>query len=408
MIRMARRPLEGIKVVDFSNFVAAPTCARLLGDMGASVIKVETLEGCPWRKMLPTFFLEDDELHNPVGDMYNANKRGIALDLKTEKGMDAFHRLLADADVLVTNTRAQSLVKLGLDYETLHQKYPRLIYAFLAGYGEKGPRRNDPAYDAVAFWADTGFLADMPKKGEYPLSSPSAMGDVTTGTTLFGGVAAALYNRTITGEGEKVVVSLYGTGIWVNGTLIVTNQPAFGNRYPKERYTSSPTGSPYLCSDGEWLMLAITQHERFAKALFTALGREDLIGDERFDTTAHVAQNRPALIRIYEEAFAQRPADEWVQILGSQGLAVTKLAHMTDVATSEQALANGFMFENTYKGGKKSMVVGCPIQFPGLGPAPYENAPLVGEHTVQVLQELGYTETEIQQMLDEKAAKQHE
>ena len=173
-------PLSGIKVIELAAFVAAPTVGRLMADMGADVIKVESPAGDGWRatgiSYLPKRFNEDE---NPVFDIYNNGKKFVCLDLKAPEGIEALHKLLADADVFLTNTRPRSLAKLGLDYETLSQKYPQLIYAHVLGYGEKGPEKDTPAFDTTAFWSRGGFLRDLAPDGPdyFPVNAPSGVGD---------------------------------------------------------------------------------------------------------------------------------------------------------------------------------------------------------------------------------------
>ena len=181
------RPLEGIKVVELATFVAAPSCARLLADLGANVIKVEHPNGDTWRltgkSYIPKRFCDEE---NPVFDIYNSGKRHIALNLKSTEGMQAFHKLLAEADVFITNTRLPALSRLGIAYEDLKDRYPALIYAAVLGYGEKGPDSAKPAFDTTAFWSRSGFLRDLAVDGEsyMPVSPPFGVGDTVTGMFL--------------------------------------------------------------------------------------------------------------------------------------------------------------------------------------------------------------------------------
>ena len=188
------KPLEGIKVVELANYVAAPVIGRILADLGADVTKIEGKGGDTWRMTAGNLTrTEQDEL--PVFDIFNVGKKSITLNLKDPKGKEVFFKLLEDADVLITNTRHQSLVKLGVDYDSIKERFPRLIYATLTGYGYEGPDCNAPGFDNIAFWSRSGFSADMTidGPGSYPVNSRMAMGDTLAGTTLFGGVMTALY-----------------------------------------------------------------------------------------------------------------------------------------------------------------------------------------------------------------------
>jgi len=242
------KPLAGIKVVEMSTFVAGPVTARLLADLGAEVIKVERPEGDGWRLTgvgyNPNRFSKDE---NPVFDIYNTGKKHIALNLKTPAGMEAFHRLLAQADVFVTNTRPKALQRLGISYEDLKDKYPGLVYGILLGYGEEGPDAAMQAFDTSAYWARGGFLRDLAvDNGEdyVPVQPPFSVGDTVTGYMLMGQICAALCRKKDTGLGDYVRAGLYHNGIFTMGTMAIITQPPFGREYPAPRYRhSAPSGS---------------------------------------------------------------------------------------------------------------------------------------------------------------------
>jgi len=221
------KPLSGIRVLEFSTFVAAPVCARMMADLGAEVIKVERPEGDPWRITGVSYISSRfSDRQNPVFDIYNSGKKHVALNLKTPEGMEAFHKLLENSDVLITNTRPKALHKLGLDYEDLKERYPKLIYAILLGYGEKGPDKDMPAFDTSAFWARGGFLRDMSLAGEHynPVEPPSSMGDTVSGYLLLAEVCAALYRRSQTGLGDCVRSGLLHNSIFTMGTMNIITQ----------------------------------------------------------------------------------------------------------------------------------------------------------------------------------------
>ena len=187
------KPLEGIRVIEMANYVAAPIVGRMLADMGAEVIKIEGRGGDAWRNTSASHTQTGwDE--NPLFDLFNVGKKSLSLNMKTPEGKKIFFELLEKADVLITNTRQQSLVKLGVDYDSLKDRFPRLIYATLTGYGYEGPDCNAPGFDNIAFWSRPGFSADMTIEGpgSYPVNSRYAMGDTISGTTLFGGIMTAL------------------------------------------------------------------------------------------------------------------------------------------------------------------------------------------------------------------------
>mgnify|MGYP003325234163 CR=1 FL=1 len=233
------KPLEGLKVIELADYVSAPVCARILADMGAEGIKIERVGGNTWRgegpKCCPTRFCETE---NPVFDIYNTGKKCIVLDLKTQEGLDICKKLLASADIFVTNNRIKALQRMGLDYDSIKSEFPKLIYAIGLGYGEKGPDADTPAFDHTAFWARTGFLLDCGCDCEnyMPVLPPGAMGDTFTGMTLVSEILAALLNRSKTGKGDYVKSSLFHNGIFANGEMQIITQRPFGDTtYPKTR-----------------------------------------------------------------------------------------------------------------------------------------------------------------------------
>ena len=210
------KPLEGVKVVELSFMMAGPSCCRYLADWGAEVIKVEKKTGDTFRFYPPTMGMPATQDCNPLYDDLNAGKRCISLDITKPDGMAAFHKLLAQADVFVTNNRQKALDKNGLDYDTLKEKYPGLIMAQVTSYGRKGPRRNDPGQDTISFWVSSGFNADMMVETDnsYPVFGSNGAGDFITGLGLAYAVVCALYKKKETGLGDYVENSLYGMGLW--------------------------------------------------------------------------------------------------------------------------------------------------------------------------------------------------
>jgi len=230
------KPLSGIKVVELADYVSAPVCARILADMGAEVIKIERNTGNAWRESgkasCPWKFTDEE---NPGYDINNTGKKHIVLNWKTAEGLSLCHQLREGADVFVTNMGVQALQRLGLDYESIKDRYPRLIYAIGLGFGEKGPDANAPAFDHSAYWARTGFLLDMaPLSDDYhPVFPPSSMGDNFTGMTLVAEVCSALFNRTKTNKGDYVRSSLFHNGIFVMGAMQIATQGENGSVFPR-------------------------------------------------------------------------------------------------------------------------------------------------------------------------------
>ncbi len=387
--------LSGVKVIDLSTFVAAPTCSRLMADLGADVIKVEPPAGDPIRTSASIFEVPATPDENPIWEIYNANKRGVSLNLRESAGMKIMHRLLAEADVFVTNNRTKALEKMGLDYDSLKKQYPRLIFAHVLGYGEYGPLRDQPGFDSVAFWTKSGFLGDIVKEGEYPITSPYAFGDVATGTALFGGVCAALLRQAKTGKGEKVIISLYGSGIWFNGTLITTAQECYGTAFPKKRSAGVPVASPYRCRDGVWLMPTILEYERFFRPFCKVLGVEFLVEDERYKDLPSMMKNTGYAIDVFEKAFAKLDSADILKGMRGADITIEIISHFKDVTAEEQAWANDYLYEFTFGNGNKAVLPCIPIQTPENGKNEYKKAPSIGQHNEEVLIQFGFTQDEI-------------
>jgi len=401
------KPLSGYRVVELSSYIAAASCSRILAEWGADVIKVESTSGDAFRYFGPTMSTPANDEENPFWDVLNSNKRGVALNLKAPEGKKIFYELLEKADVFLTNIRPEALVKLKLDYENLKNKYPRLIYALLTGFGEKGPDAALPGFDVVAFWARSGFLVDLVKPDEYPLYSPAGFGDMTVGGTLFGGICAALLNRQKTGRGDKVSIALYGSAIWFAGVVITSTQERYGNKYPKTRLEGNPLAIPYRCKDGEWIMLSVLEIERYWPAFCEALGREELLTEERFKSRQNILDHRSELIPILEETFASKDRDEWVKILKEADIVHARLQHFRDIPKDEQAWANDFVYEKTFANGEKAILPSTPIRFHEGGPPLRQRGPLLGEHTREVLKELGYSSEQIEEMNSNNIIKTH-
>ena len=396
------KPLKGVKVVDLTYFVAGPGTARILADMGADVIKVEPSWGDPGRLTGQSLKIPVvDEKANPFYTTYNANKRGIALDLKSDKGMSILHRLLKDADVFLTSYRTKALVKLGLDYDSLHEKYPQIVWAQVNGFGDNGPAKDNPGFDTVAFWARSGAMSDNAERGT-TINPAIGFGDASTSCSLAAGILGALYEQAKTGVGKKVMVSLFGQAIWAMSAIIPAAQ--YGDEYPKTRKNAvSPVINSYQCKDGKWIFLSILEHERYIDILFKALGREDLIGYEDFATTLKAKENAVELISVLDKEFLKLTQDEADQLLTDNDIAHERIQTASDIVKDAQALENNYVVPFENRDGSKTYLSMPPIKFNSVEGIEVKDAPLVGEHNIEVLKELGYSDDEIKQFAEEGA-----
>jgi len=397
------RPLEGVRVVELTTHVAAPSCGRLIADWGADVIKVESLKGDDLRSFGVTYGMTATEDENPFYDQLNCNKRDIALNIKTKEGKEILYKLLATADVFLTNNRHQALVRNGLDYASLKERFPRLIFATITGYGDYGPDKDRPGMDTAAFWGRSGFLTDLTIASDtsQPVAIPSGMGDLIASGQLFAGIACALYSREKTGVGDAVTISLYGTAAWVLNCMTVATQPPYNRKYPRTRLQTSPT--PYKTKDGEWIIPSIlVGFDKNFPALCNSLGLTELLEDDRYNVKSSFAkpENLAKFIEMAEEKFATKTAEEWVPILNENGANYSVLGHMKDILFDEQAIVNGFVGDMKMRSGNTCRITNPPLRTANKETIEVVQAPKLGQHTLEIMQELGYSEEAVRELCE--------
>lgn len=401
------KPLAGIRVVELSTFVAAPVCARLLADLGADVIKVERPEGDAWRVTGISYMpLRYSDAENPVFDIYNSGKRHLSLNLKSEEGMAAFHRLLSTADVFITNTRPAALKRLKLSYEDLKILYPRLVYGMVLGYGENGPDAEAPAFDTSAFWARSGFLRDQSLRQENyaPVQAPFSMGDTVTGYLLMGEICAALFRRERTGQGDLVRSGLFHNSIFTMGTMAIISQKPHGRNFPENRPGWGAPGGDYLCADGEWVFLS-GYSSAIYPLVYKLLDLEYLAQDPRFSDSAGRRENREAYYQIIRDAFLEKPSTYWLEKAKELDLPLTQMGHYSDLTEDPQAWANDYLEHVTFRNGRTNIMPRSPIEMESVGKLTTQTAPAIGADTQAILTELGYSPEQIKVMTDSGAAK---
>lgn len=373
-------PLEGLRVVELATYVAAPTCGKLLADLGAQVIKVEAPQGDAWR-----YSLSNDPNHNPRFDLCNGGKKSVVLDLKTDGDRRALETLIAGADIFLTNTRPKSLHRLGLSHDALRERYPSLIYAAITGYGEQGPEADLPGFDTVAYWARSGFMTDMSiSTGQnYPVDTPVGVGDSITGMALYASILAALLQRQQTGLGDYVTVSLFNMGIWAAGGSIILSQYP-GVTFPRTREQCFPESAAYRCADGEWVQLCIMEFDRYGPALFRALGYPDLLKDPRYASLEKRMNYNGELVALAEKAFRKKTAEQWVEELSALDIVCCRMPHFSDVPNSRQAWANGYLERLEYPDGRNFCIPCSPIRLGSRGVCHLSPAPALGADTEMI------------------------
>lgn len=399
-------PLSGVKVVELCEWVAAPATVRVLSEMGAEIMKVEPLHGDAQRTQGPGFGCDQTDTEDPTIDLNNTNKNWLALNLKSEEGAEAMQKLLSQADVFVNNLRDKALVKLGLDYATLHEKYPQLIWAQMRGYGEHGAEADTPGFDAVC-WAARGGVANVFREdGESPAIPPQAFGDYNAASIMAGGILAALFNRTRTGEGDKVTCNLYGAAIWGGNIGVMATQ--FGAPYPKSRkHVPNPFNNTYRTKDDKWMLICMPQYDKYYRMMMEITGNEEHADDP--DTlnlpSLKASGKQPEVISWLEKSFATKDFAEWDEILREHEVPHQKCFRYTDIIADEEAYDNDSLRWVEYKAfGKKALPM-SPLRFEKYGDPPIVLSKPIGYHTAEVLGNLGYTEEQIRAMDESGAVK---
>jgi len=395
--------LKGLKVVDFSAYIAGPGAAAILCDWGAEVIKVERPGGDNMRHVFQD--LANDLGSNPTFDLDNRGKRGIVLDITKPEGRDALAKLAAGADVFLTNVRPVSLRRYGLDDKTLRAANPRLVYAVITGYGLEGPDAHLPGFDVTAFWARSGIGYMTAPKGAEPFLRTSGMGDHTTSLATVSAILAALYERERTGEGRLVQTSLLASGVYLMGSDMAV-QLKFG-RLASVRARGNPINAVanyYQSSDGRWFVHNPRGGSGGWEAFMKVAGRPDLIDDARFAGGKARRQNARELCAELDAAFAALPFEEIARRLDAADLVWAPLQTPADVAADAQVAAAGAFIQVEDGHGGTYRSPAAPARFPGADVDRRPPAPKLGEHTRAVLGELGYGDGEIDAMFASGAA----
>lgn len=384
----------GLKVLDCASFIAAPAAATVLSDFGAEVIKIEPPgSGDPYRN-LPNLPGYPHSEHNYAWLLEARNKRSLALDLGKPEARAVLHRLVAEADVFITNFPPPVRERLAVTYAELAPLNERLIYASFTGYGEKGEEANKPGFDSNAYWARSGLM-DLVRADEKttPARSVAGMGDHPCAMALYSAIVTALYKREKTGRGSLVRSNLMANGVWASGVLAQAKLcgARFEERRPRERALNAVTNH-YKCRDGRWIILSLLNEERQWPVLTKCLGREDLIADPRFVTKAERHARSLELIGIFDQVFASKDLAQWRQILDGNGLVFGVVGILDDIPTDRQMIENDVLvpFE-----GDGLLTINSPIWIDGSDKQKPRHPPKIGQHSDEVLREVGFDAAEI-------------
>jgi crotonobetainyl-CoA:carnitine CoA-transferase CaiB-like acyl-CoA transferase len=395
-------PLDGFRVVELGMWVAGPAAAGILGDWGAEVVKIEPPDGDPFRALMSALGVDGT---NPPFELDNRNKRSIALQLGHPDGRRIAAELIDGADVFVTNARPSALERAELDHARVSARNPRLVYAHLTGYGIEGDDRDRAAYDVGAFWSRAGVAASLTPEGSDLPYQRGGMGDHMAGMATAGAIAAALLARERTGEGQLVTTSLLRTGLYMMGWDI---SMALQMGVPTVPMTvaapPNPLISAYTASDGRRFWMLGLQAGRHWPDVLRAIDRPDWADDERFATIRDRGRNSAELVREMQAIFATRTLDEWGTIFDREDVWWAPVQHAHETIDDPQVHAAGGIVEvPAADGGEPVRVVASPADFAGTPAGPRSQSPEHGQHTEEVLLELGYDWDAIIRLKDDGA-----
>jgi crotonobetainyl-CoA:carnitine CoA-transferase CaiB-like acyl-CoA transferase len=397
--------LQGIRVIQTATVLAGPMAARLLGDWGAEVIRVERPRGGDVSRQLARAMVGGGPIPadvDYVSENINRNKKSMTLDLAGDRGQGILHRLLARADVLVSNFRPRELRKFALDYATLSRLNPRLVVANLSGYGSKGPDRDLPGYEGVSFFSRSGIMHTLQMPGMAPPQYPIGMGDFSTGLALAYGIVLALFSRERTGVGQEVEASLFNTGVFVLSNDVAGALISGLDRQKVAREdVVNPLAGFYQTQDGRWVRLGIIQPDLYWSRLCRALGREDLEHDPRFAAFEARLDHHDALFEILVSVFKTKNFVEWKTRLTEAGLPWGPVQNLTELVTDAQTRANDMFPPMQHPEHGRIEVVNNPIRLGKTPLAPPQASAPLGRHTEEVLLEHGYTRDEIARFREE-------
>jgi len=387
---------DGLKVLDVASFIAGPVASTIMADFGADVIKIEAPGGDPYRRFdrgpgMPRVDFDYAWLAD------NRSKRGICLDLKRDEGQAILHRMVEWADVFVTNFPLPVRETLKLRYEDLKPLNERLIYASVTAYGEEGPEAGRTGFDSTALWARSGLMHQLRTAPDLaPTRSTPGMGDHPTGTALFAAIAMALYHRERTGEGQHVSTSLVANGAWWN-TVYLQGALAGAEIPPRPHRDEwfNALANHYQSRDDRWFMLALINEAKQAGPLFQAVGRPEILEDERFGTAEARRDNAVALIRILDEIFRQKDWDEWRPLFEAHGITYGIVNRPDDVPHDPTFVDAGAVIPVGDAGSPVTRTIGSPVFMRGQDKVPPKLPPAIGQHNREVLAALGYSDAEI-------------
>ncbi|MEE2777138.1 MAG: CaiB/BaiF CoA-transferase family protein [Acidobacteriota bacterium] len=386
----------GLRVIDVASYIAAPTAAMILGDLGSDVIKIEPVgDGDPYRAIHDTPALPQSGTdHCWITD--SRSKRSLTLNLKADEGRAIMLKLVAGCDVFITNQPFPVRGRLRLGYEHLSPLNPRMIFASLTAYGEQGPERDRGAFDGVAYWGRSGLEDLIRSRGSVPAPSAPGQGDHPTGVTLYAAIVTALYRRQLTGQGSHVHTSLLANGFWSNACLGAAALAGADFEEWRSRPADRPgtfTRNVYEASDGRFLQFLMARSDEEHENALRVAGLGKMLDDERFADADSRWDNVLPIIEAMTKAIGRRPATDWIESFEAAGVPCSLVRYTHEMGDDEQAKINDVLIAPQTDDVGVPWIINHPVRVEGIAEAGAIRPPAVGEHTDEILDELGY-ETE--------------
>tara|TARA_B100001142_G_scaffold248254_1_gene248086 strand:+ start:1702 stop:2916 length:1215 start_codon:yes stop_codon:yes gene_type:complete len=390
-------PLKGIKVIDAASFIAAPLVSALMSDYGAEVIKIEPLTGDTYREAVIGGHVWPESDIDWAFILENRNKRSLSIDLKSKEGQTILNKLILEADVFVTNLPKTPREKLKLTDDIVRTKNPKIIYASLSAYGENGPDSDRTGLDSTAYFARSGLM-DWSKTNELDKIPPFPIpggGDHPTGLSLFTSILLALMNRDKTGLGTTVTTSLLANGIWSNAMLI---QAVLSGHKPIDTFhwdTLSAMRNIYTLKDKSLFFILLTNEEKHWQVFLQNLNLEHLNENSKFNTKDKRQKNKIDLKDILQKEFLKYSYDDLRRKLIDTGIVFTKIIKTEHTISDPQTNLNNMFMDITGESIKNLKIISPPLNIENAPRKKSTKAPKLGEHNVEILKELGYTNEEI-------------
>ncbi|WP_220186888.1 CaiB/BaiF CoA transferase family protein [Pseudonocardia pini] len=388
-----------MRILEVAQWTFAPAAAAVFADLGADVLKIEhPVTGDPQRGLVTSGMTPSLNDVNLVMAQTNRGKRSLGLDLRDEQGMEILRLLIDRSDVFLTNFLGPARTKLGIDEHEVRERNPRIVYARATGQGPLGPAADRGGYDASSFWMHGGIASTLGTPGDLPPNQPPAFGDKAGAMNLAFGIASALYRRERTGLGSTVDVSLLSTALWQNSSALVYSAASGTDFRVQGRAVKNPLVHGYLTADGRTIGLVLLESDRYWPDLCRHLGRPDLVDDVRFRDSAARSRNAADCVAELTRIFASAPWAQWKVRLEGLDAPWSVAQHLTELSDDEQVRANDYLCTSD-QGGTEVTLVPPPTRFDGESPV-LTRAPEHGEHSEEVMLELGFSWEQIAKFKD--------